>query len=223
MDKKIRKLLEKYNIEIPSLELNEELYSWLQAAKEELSAEFVSDLPMQQKDIERLKFQLGMVHPELDFYYARSTPWRYGIEDYFEAIDLIQAECILIFKRNGSSEKNAKLRISEGSPLWPVHIRIKGPTAVAFSDAIGRLCLVEASRHGGLGFGRPISIGLRNFLVLRVIAQLFWFESDGEVPYTEGARSPKILSIGEWPIQNPPNHYLIDCFNLINQGQPELV
>ncbi len=215
MEKMIRKLLEKNNIENPPLGLNEELFNWLKVAGEKQNIKFVSDVPMQHKDFQRLKSQLGEVPAELDYYYARSTPWTYGIEDYFEAVNLIEAECISIFKKNGISEEEARLRIREGSPLWPVYIHIKGSRAVAFSDSRGRLCVVEASIYEGLGFGRPLSIGLRNFLVMRVIADLFWFESEDEISFTESALNPMILSIGEWPVDNPPSHYLIDFKNTL--------
>lgn len=218
MEKIIRNLLNKNNLEMPPPVLNEELYNWLEAAREKQNVRFVSDTPMPQKDLLRLKSQLGEVPSELAYYYARSTPWTYGIDDYFEVVNLIEVECISIFKKNRISEEEAMLRIREESPLWPVYLHIKGPTAVAFLDSIGRLCVVEASIRVGLGFGRPLSVSLRNYLVMGVISDLFWFESGCEISMTESMLNPLVLSIGEWPADEPPGHYMIDCFNLTNRS-----
>ena len=218
MEKIIRNLLNKNNLEIPPSVLNEELYNWLEAAGEKQNVRFVSDTPMPQKDFQRLKSQLGEVPSELAYYYARSTPWAggIGIDDYFEAANRIEAECISIFKRNRISEEEASLQIREGSTLWPVYISVKGSAALSFSDSTGRLCVVEGAIHGGHGFGTPFSIGLRNFLVMSVIADLFWFETEDEISYKESLLHPMILSIGEWPTDESPVHYMIDCFNLTN-------
>lgn len=214
MENTIENLLNKNDIETPPLGLNEELYQWLKITGEKRSVMFVSESSMQRKDLQKLKSRLGEVPEQLDSYYARSTPWTYSIEDYFETVKRIEAECISIFKKSGNSDEEAIVRIREGKPLWPVYIPIKGSSAVAFLDSIGRLCVVEASKYGGLGFGRPLSIGLRNFLVMNVITDLFWFDSEEDISFTESALNPMILSLGEWPIDIPPSHYLIDCFNL---------
>ena len=222
MEKMIRNLLEKNDIEKPPLGLNQELYSWLKVASEKQSVTFISEIPMQQGDLQKLISQLGEVPDQLNYYYARSTPWPYSIEDYFEAVKRIETECISIFKKSGNSEEEARFRIREGKPLWPVHMPIKGSSAVAFLDSIGRLCLVEGSKYGGLGFGRPVSIGLRNYFVMDVITDLFWCESEEDISFSESTLNPMILSLGEWPVDNPPSHYLIDCFNLMQgrKGSP---
>jgi hypothetical protein len=218
MDEVFKNLLLESGLNLPPSNMDEELYQWLGDAKKELGVSFISESPLKQKDLNLLIRNLGSLPSALKFYYSKSTPWDYEVEEYFDKIKRIKTECqsrLVNIKR--IIEEEAKLKIDDSEPLWPVEIYSTGNSTLAFLDEIGRLAIVSGDVRGGLGLGRPIAIGLRNFFVMRVITQLAWYDADGTVSFNEIGLRPEILSIGGWPQIDFPKHTIIECFNVGGQ------
>jgi hypothetical protein len=216
MNEFVRKLLQENELENPPTQFNDSFYEWLNEVQEKLGVSFISRAALAQEDLALLIRALGDVPAELHSYYLKSTPWDYNIEEYFDRMNYIRAEYLeRLVAETGEKEKEIKSKLTESKTLWPIEIYRSSYSALAFLDHAGRLVIISGDIRGGFGLGRPLSIGLRNYFVMRVITQLAWYETDGEKSYAEVGCRPEILDIGGLPLNDPSKHILIEYFNLM--------
>lgn len=216
MDELLRILLQESGLKDPPEKFNDDFYEWLAEAQGKVGVCFVSSTPLAHDDLALLVRMLGDVPAELQSYYSKSTPWDYGVEEYLNRMKYIRTECLeRLVSETGMDDKEINFKLTESKPLWPVEIYNSSNSALAFSDHAGRLAIISCDIRGGLG--RPLSIGLRNYFVMRVITQLAWYETDGEKSYAEVGCRSEISTVGEWPQSDTPNHLLIDYFNLMTK------
>jgi hypothetical protein len=199
----------------PPAALGQELYEWLAAAQGELGCSFISRVPISDTDLSTLIRRFGQPPPELRFYYSRSTPWEYGIDDYLSKVAAMSEECGQVLRRaRHLTEHGSGLEIERGVTLWPVGIYSTNGSALAFVDAYGRLPVISSDVVAGFGWGRPLAIGLRNYFVMKVINQIVWYETEGEKSFIDVGLTSEVLEVGGWPDTDPPVHPAIECFKL---------
>ena len=209
--------LKKQGLPAPPNAFGQAFYEWLAQASEALDVSFISARPTRRHELETLETRLGPIPQELAFYYSRSTPIEAEPEWWCnEALEKITEIGVgHLIKHEGFSHRDAFALWEKSPPLWPIDVR-QGTWTVSFIDDQGRLAIVEAVVAGGLGFGRPRAIGLQPFLVAAVITEIIVCDEDDprELGWREIADLSEIREITCWPLEDEPEHPLIDCFKL---------
>ena len=85
--------LKEHGLQPPPQGMSQDLYQWLEDARVKLGVRFISDTRLPLAELRALTRELGEPVPDLDYYYARSTPWDYGIEEYWRQIERVKKEC----------------------------------------------------------------------------------------------------------------------------------
>ncbi|MBI1926573.1 hypothetical protein HYR99_20310 [Candidatus Poribacteria bacterium] len=198
---------------LPLLPMNVEhdLFDWLRLAQNKLDISFVDFTPLPDEDLEKLKRSLGVPPKELSLFYNYVTPWwnmRNGFDVWKEhterAFDRFRK---FVLKKEYKMDELEPL-ILNSPAIWPVVLSQKA-TAIAFVDDWGRLAVIEGNI--GSTLGRPLAVGLRNYIVMIVVAEIQFEEKDYQ-SYEQVLRDPLVKQAGKWPADNPPSHFLIEAY-----------
>jgi len=200
----------------PPINFDDEFFRWLWEVGVLLDLTFFDNTPMLSTDFEALKHILGNPHPELEYFYSKCTPWgalRAGVEIWDRHLQrLHQHTRQTLSSRDDLSSGDIESALAVSPSLWPVNLSADA-TAVAFSDSQGRLAILNG--NSGEDLGRPLALGLRNFIMMTVIGEIIWEEKNYQT-YAAVLDDETVRAAGLWPDDDPPCHPVIDAFESLN-------
>lgn len=208
----IKDIWERNALPSPPANLDADLFEWLRLAQSRQDVSFVDFTPLPQDDIERLKRSLGEPPEELLVFYHYVTPWwdmRNGFDVWDEHMKIAfnQFKRAAVKKEEYDTDELDQI-IADSPPIWPVSLS-KEATVLAFSDDMGRLAIMGGNI--GAGLGHPLAVGLRNYIVMMVVADIRWDERNYP-SYEHVLRDSIVRQAGKWPEDSPPRHFLIDAY-----------
>lgn len=200
------------NLLKPPDNFNEEFFVWLREVGKQLDVIFFDHSPMPPKDFEQLKRSLGNPHADIGYFYSKCTPWgqqRAGLEIWHDQSQLIyQQTRENLLSRGKLASVDIESALAVASPLWPINLS-PNVSAVAFSDGLGRLAILNG--NAGENLGCPLAMGLRNFIIMTVIGEVMWEEKNYST-YDAVLNDAMVRAAGLWPYDNPPHHPVIDAW-----------
>jgi hypothetical protein len=200
----------------PPSSFDEEFFCWLREAGARLEVTFFDDTPIRTTDFEELKRALGNPHSDLEYFYSKCTPWgsmRAGVEIWNRHLQRIhQHTRQTLLSRGDLSSGDVESTLAVAPSLWPVNLS-PNVTAVAFSDSQGRLAILNGNINSNLG--RPLALGLRNFIIMTVTGEIIWEEKNYQ-SYAAVLNDETVRAAGLWPDDDPPCHPVIDAFESRN-------
>ena len=208
----LEEIWERNTLPLPPANTDDHLFKWLRLVQDKQDIALVDFTPLPHEDLERLKHSLGIPPEELLLFYSYVTPWwnmANGFNIWKEHMEIAynQFREAALRKREFEIEEIDQL-IMNSPVIWPVSVS-KEATIVVFEDALGRLAVIEGNI--GSTLGRPLALGLRNYIIMTVVADIRWDERNYE-SYQKVLQDPIVSKAGKWPEKNPPSHFLIDAY-----------
>jgi len=200
----VSEIWQRHGLQHPPTAFGKDFLEWLHTISSSLLITFVDPSPMDESDLSWLQNTYGVPHPELRTLYQFSNPWG-GYADgpmiWEKIITRAYSRYELLFQYKREDLKSIRL----SSPvLWPVMISDKQDIA-AFVDQHERLAVVEISDEKVPM--RPLSVGLRNYFVANVIAEILLGE-DRYQYFRDAWIDPLVTEAAAWPVIDPPRHPL---------------
>lgn len=203
------------NLSKPPDNFAEEFFVWLGEVGKQLDVIFFDHSPMPPKDFEQLKRNLGNPHADLEYFYSKCTPWgpqRAGLEIWHDQSQRIyQQTRENLLSRGKFASADIESALAVAPPLWPINLS-PNASAVAFSDGLGRLAILNS--NAGENLGCPLAMGLRNFIIMTVIGEIMWEEKNYST-YDAVLNDAMVRAAGLWPYDNPPHHPVIDAWEVV--------
>ncbi len=208
----LEEILKDSGLSQPPLTIGDDLLRWIQEAQTVLDFALIDEARLPVEDLEQLREQAGSLHPELAWFYQHATPWirmGNGLQIWREHMEIACRRLHEAAQRRGPVDK-AKFQqnIAAQPAVLPVNLSRKA-TALAFTDVRGRLAVIG----GNIGpyFGRPMAIGMRNYLVQQVLVEIVWCD-ERYATYAESMEDPHVREAGGWPPTDPPRHLFIELY-----------
>lgn len=208
----LKELFKDSDLTQPPLRLDDNLLRWVREAEDVLDFVLIDEVPLSSADLERLRKDGRFIPEELAWYYQHVTPWvrmGNGCDVWFEHMDIAHERLREASRRRESCNATELEKHITGDPmLFPVNLSHKA-TAIAFQDSQQRLVVFEGNI--GPNLGRPMAIGLRNYLVQQVVVEIVWCDEDYKT-YAETLDDPLVREAGGWPKENCPTHIFIETY-----------
>jgi hypothetical protein len=205
----------KHGLPKPPGDFDEKFWAWLWETGKQLNVSLFDYTPIRATDLDELKRTLGNPHPELECFYSKCTPWgsmQAGIEIWNRHLQRIhQYARQTLLSRGDLSSGDIASALAVSPSLWPVNLS-PNAAAVAFSDSQGRLAILNGNIDPNLG--RPLALGLRNFMIMTVIAEIVWEEKNYQ-SYKAVLDDETVRAAGLWPDHEAPSHPLIEAFEAL--------
>ena len=209
-------LFQERGLALPPEGLGEPFWAWVWQVSQELDVQFFDDHPMAAADLRSLVSLFGPIPPDLEAYYTHTTPWGdqlNGVEIWTEHLEIARA-CVIrnVALTQAPWTAEGVMEALEGAPpLWPVHLSQKANVG-AFSNGRGRISVINANI--GLYLGCPLAVGLRNYVLMAVTAEIVWEQKHFQ-SYNEALEDGTVRAAGGWPKLEPPRHPLIDVYEFV--------
>src|ERR1017187_5229367 len=196
----------------PPPTIGNDLLRWIREAQIVLDFGLIDDVPLPVEDLDQLREHAGSLPPDLAWYYEHATPWvrmGNGLKIWREHMEIACRRLHEVAHRRGVLDKSKfEQNIAAQPVLLPVNLSRKA-TALAFTDAQKRFAVIDGNI--GAYLGRPIAIGLRNYLVQQVLVEIVWCD-ERYGTYAEAMEDPHVREAGGWPLMDPPRHLFIDAY-----------
>lgn len=208
----LKELLEDNDLSPPPQAVGDDLLLWVRKAEEELDVRILDDVPMNVEDLGRLRHLAGSLPDDLEWLYSFATPWTLGstgLETWREHMEIAKRYLYKAAGSRGAPDKDELQKRLENDPfLLPVNLSRNG-TMFAFTDAQKRLAIIDGNI--GPNLGRPMAIGMRNYLIMLVVADILWCDK-GYQTFTESSNDPLSREAGCWPADDPPQHIFVEAY-----------
>jgi hypothetical protein len=205
-------------VPVPPEGFGEAFWNCVWGVGPDLEVTLFDDHPVSAQDVQALTNYLGVLPDELKTFYEQCTPWsaqREGPEIWREHLVLMQ-QCAIrnnALAHDTRSDVEVVEELRAAPALWPVHVSQRANVA-AFVDQRGRLGIVHANI--GVNLGRPLALGLRNYVIKTVVGEIVW-EQKNYSDYESVLDDEIVVAAGEWPDVDAPEHPMVRIYQRLKE------